>query len=61
MDQKDEIEITPQMIEAAVSALYAELGFQLEGNVEDGVRAALSAALSFEAHPEDVGLQKKDG
>ena len=41
------LEITPAMIEAGVKALYAVMGYQLSlASVEDGVAAALSAAMS---------------
>lgn len=42
-----EIEVTPAMVEAGVSALYGEIGFQLEGSAPDGVRAAISAAFAL--------------
>lgn len=40
-----EIEVTGEMIEAGVEALYGEMGYQLDGNVAEGVRAVLTAAL----------------
>lgn len=39
------IEITPAMVEAGVKALYAELGYQLEGSPSAGVEAVISAAI----------------
>lgn len=40
-----QIEVTRSMIEAGVSAIYREMGYQLAGSVEDGVAAVIEAAL----------------
>lgn len=41
------IEVTAEMIEAGLAALYRELGYSLQlGDTEEGVRAAVQAALS---------------
>ena len=41
------IEVTAEMIEAGLAALHCELGYSLQlGDIEEGVRAAVHAALS---------------
>lgn len=51
----DEQGVTQELVEAGVKALYSEMGYQLSGSPEDGVRAVLELGLRAwriaEMHP----------
>lgn len=46
------------MIEAGVAALYDEMGYQLEGSVNDGVRAVLQEGLRWIATDEMADISR---